>query len=103
MYEPSSTTPIQTSVVILHDFFMGNFDVKGLGTAGEELDIYDVYTDQAYTWAESQLRERGFSQEQITYLRDHHEEAENTPIYNEYYQLREQFNRKVLAAAAASI
>jgi hypothetical protein len=102
-YQPQSVVPMQIRVGILNDFFMGCLDVKGRGPNGETVDVYDAYVDAATEWTTLQLLDKGYNREQIKFLHDHHEEAEDTPIYDDYYRLRAQFVRKVLTAAANSL
>lgn len=98
-YEPTSETPIQNTVGILHDLFMGNFNVTAVGG----IDITDQLMENARIWLELRLLDEGFNREQVRMLTDDHEGMENTPIYDAYYRLRGQFVRKALTAAANAL
>jgi hypothetical protein len=79
-----------------------------MGVLGEPniSEAYDMFAANGQAWARSALHDEGYSYDQIGALLDTpegHEAHENTPIYDAYYRLRTQFNRKVLTAAANSI
>lgn len=96
-YQSFSETPIQNSVGIVNDFLVGCLGANNIEEA------YDTFFANAKQWAICQLRDEGFPAEAIQNMLDNHEQCEDTPVYDSYYRLLNQFNRKVLTAAANSL
>lgn len=98
-YVPQSQTPIQHGVGIIQDFLAFSFDVKAAG----KIDIVDEYRSSQAMWAKEQLRDKGYSEQEIQDMAKNHEDYEECAIYKDYYRFLDQFNRKVLTATAAQL